>query len=158
MANDAAVVWLLVCGRASSSVWLWVCFLRGCVVVTSCVVFVSVGLVSFFVLGSRLSIRAGFQMAGRREVSSRLFMLCGRFSISMASLIILLLKCSLLAMVLVFLKSISCPVALRCWTREDVGSSFLTEFLCSSMRALILLLVCPMYVVGQVVHGISYTP
>uniref|UniRef100_A0A670YVI0 Transmembrane protein 108 n=1 Tax=Pseudonaja textilis TaxID=8673 RepID=A0A670YVI0_PSETE len=68
-------------------------------------------------------------MAGRREVSSCLFMLCGRFSISMASLIILLLKCSVLAIVLVFLKSISCPVALRCWTREEVGSSFLIRVL-----------------------------
>lgn len=79
-----------------------------------CMVFVGVGLVLLSVSGVRLLISAGFQMADSREVSSRLFMLCGCFSISMASLIILLLKCSVLAIVMVFLKSILCPVAMRC--------------------------------------------
>ncbi|XP_060546925.1 vomeronasal type-2 receptor 26-like [Pantherophis guttatus] len=55
-----------------------------------------------------------FQIVGRREVSSCLFMQYGLFSISMASLIILPLRCSIFATVFVLLKLILCPVVFMC--------------------------------------------
>lgn len=53
-------------------------------------------------------VRAGFQAAGSLWVSSREFRFSGRFSISMASLIILDFRCSMLASTFVFSKSMLC--------------------------------------------------
>ena len=58
-------------------------------------------------------------VGGNRWASSLLFKLLGRFSISMASLIILVVRFSLLAIVFVFLKSIFSPVDRACCAKDE---------------------------------------
>lgn len=56
-------------------------------------------------IASELKIRTGFHLVGRQWLSSRIFRLLSRFGISMASLIILLVLCSMLVLTLELLKS-----------------------------------------------------
>lgn len=56
----------------------------------------------------------GFQVLGSLWLSSRVFKQCGRFSISMASRIILLCWVFIVAIVLALWKSSVCPVSLWC--------------------------------------------
>ena len=56
---------------------------------------------------------------GSHWASSLLFKLLGSFSILMASLIIVVVRLSLLAIVFVFLKSILCPVDRICYAKDE---------------------------------------
>ena len=69
--------------------------------------------------GKRHRTSTVLQVGGNRWESSLLFKLLGRFSISIASLIILVARFSLLAIVFVFLKSILCPVDRVCCAKDE---------------------------------------
>ncbi|MBV2145680.1 MAG: hypothetical protein KTM48_03075, partial [Wolbachia endosymbiont of Pissodes strobi] len=85
---------------------------------------------------TRCSVNMFFQVFGKRWLSSRLFRFSGRFSISIASVIVLLEKFSLTARTFVLAKSILCSVLITCWASEEVTVFCLTALMCSSLLVL----------------------
>ena len=86
---------------------------------------------SVIVLFLFLFLRSGFHVDGKWSASSLLLRQFWCFSISIASLIVLVFKCSMVAMVFVLLKSNVWPVSLWCLVSAEEGSSFLRASLCS---------------------------
>lgn len=95
-------------------------------------------------------IRTGFHEVGKSSISSRVFRWFGPFSFSMASLIIVLVLCSMLVMTLS--KSMLWDVALISCFSDDVRFSIRTTFWYSSFLKILRPLVWPL-----TRHVISYT-
>lgn len=90
--------------------------------------------VVFGVLVVLYCFNTGLHVAGNRWASSRVLRVSALFSISMASRIILLVKCCMLAIVLVLSKSMLCPVSRKWLVKEDDVSFCFTARMCSCLR------------------------